>query len=64
MWADLCTAHGTNRQTDTIQPPNTILIDLRPSLDDIMAAMKQKTRYNIRLSKKKGVTVRHRTERT
>jgi peptidoglycan pentaglycine glycine transferase (the first glycine) len=44
--------------TDTIQPPNTVMVDLRPSPDDILAQMKQKTRYNIRLAAKKDVTVR------
>jgi len=41
-----------------IQPPRTIILDLCGSEDDILARMKQKTRYNIRLSVKKGVTVR------
>lgn len=41
-----------------IQPPNTIVIDISGSEDDILAKMKQKTRYNIRLAGKKGVTVR------
>ena len=40
-----------------IQPQRTLLIDLRPSEDEILASMKQKTRYNIRLAEKKGVTV-------
>lgn len=57
-WADLCRQHTLQVRTDSIQPPQTILIDLRPSLDDILATMKQKTRYNIRLAAKKGVTVR------
>ena len=48
-------------ETDTIQPPRTIIVDLRPSLDDILANMKSKTRYNIRLSAKKDVTVRQGT---
>lgn len=43
---------------DTIQPPRTSLIDLRPPLDEILGAMKQKTRYNIRLAAKKEVKVR------
>jgi peptidoglycan pentaglycine glycine transferase (the first glycine) len=42
----------------TIQPPRTILIDLRGSEDDILMGMKPKTRYNIRLAERKGVTVR------
>ena len=41
-----------------IQPPRTIVINLRRSEDEILAGMKQKCRYNIRLAEKKGVTVR------
>jgi peptidoglycan pentaglycine glycine transferase (the first glycine) len=41
-----------------IQPPRTIIVDLTGSEDEILARMKQKTRYNIRLAEKKGVTVR------
>jgi lipid II:glycine glycyltransferase (peptidoglycan interpeptide bridge formation enzyme) len=62
-WDTICAAHELDTNTDTIQPPRTILIDLRPSLDDILAGMKQKTRYNIRLAEKKGVTVRQGTEK-
>ncbi len=36
---------------------STIIIDLRPTEEEILAAFKQKTRYNIRLAAKKGVTV-------
>ncbi len=43
---------------DQIQFRNTVLIDLSPSEDELLARMKQKTRYNIRLAQKKGVTVR------
>lgn len=41
-----------------IQPPHTIMIDIKASEEEILARMKQKTRYNIRLAEKKGVTVR------
>ena len=41
-----------------IQPPRTILVDLKGSEEQILARMKQKTRYNIRLAQKKGVSVR------
>jgi lipid II:glycine glycyltransferase (peptidoglycan interpeptide bridge formation enzyme) len=41
-----------------IQPPRTIIINIKDNEDTILAKMKQKTRYNIRLAEKKGVTVR------
>jgi lipid II:glycine glycyltransferase (peptidoglycan interpeptide bridge formation enzyme) len=42
-----------------VQPRRTIWVNLDVDEDvDILAAMKQKTRYNIGLSKRKGVTVR------
>jgi lipid II:glycine glycyltransferase (peptidoglycan interpeptide bridge formation enzyme) len=60
-WAALCKREGCIANTDTIQPPRTVVVDLRPSEDEILAAMKSKTRYNIRLAEKKGVTVREGT---
>ncbi len=41
-----------------VQPLTTIVVDLSGSEDAILARMKQKWRYNIRLSERKGVTVR------
>ncbi len=41
-----------------IQPPRTIIVDIQGPEEEILARMKQKTRYNIRLAEKKGVTVR------
>jgi lipid II:glycine glycyltransferase (peptidoglycan interpeptide bridge formation enzyme) len=41
-----------------VQPPDTVLIDLDPPAEKIMAQMKAKWRYNIRLAKKHGVEVR------
>lgn len=49
---------GWQFSSDQIQFRNTILIDLSPSEDELLARMKQKTRYNIRLADKKGVAVR------
>jgi len=43
---------------DQIQFRNTVIIDLDKSEDEMLAAMKQKTRYNIRLAQKRGVSVR------
>ncbi|MFZ1042996.1 MAG: peptidoglycan bridge formation glycyltransferase FemA/FemB family protein [Anaerolineales bacterium] len=44
--------------SDQIQFKNTVQINLSASEDEMLAHMKQKTRYNIRLAEKKGVTVR------
>jgi len=41
-----------------IQPPRTIIIDIRGTEEEILARMKPKARYNTRLAEKKGVTVR------
>lgn len=45
----------------TIQPRSTIHIDLRADPDKILARMKSKTRYNVRLAGRKGVVVREGT---
>jgi peptidoglycan pentaglycine glycine transferase (the first glycine) len=49
---------GWQFSQDQIQFRNSVLLDLRKSEDEVLAAMKQKTRYNIRLAARKGVQVR------
>jgi len=41
-----------------IQPRSTIVVSLEGDLEEILMRMKSKTRYNIRLAERKGVTVR------
>ncbi len=52
------TRRGWRFASDQIQFKNTVLIELSSSEDKMLARMKQKTRYNIRLAEKKGVTAR------
>lgn len=49
---------GWQFSQDQIQFRNTVLIDLRQDEGTLLAAMKQKTRYNVRLAARKGVTIR------
>jgi peptidoglycan pentaglycine glycine transferase (the first glycine) len=49
---------GWKYSSDQIQFKNTVLIDLSASEDEMLARMKQKTRYNVRLAEKKGVVLR------
>jgi peptidoglycan pentaglycine glycine transferase (the first glycine) len=48
---------GFTSSVHSIQPLRTILVDLSVSEAQILARMKQKTRYNIRLAGKKGIKV-------
>jgi lipid II:glycine glycyltransferase (peptidoglycan interpeptide bridge formation enzyme) len=45
------------RAAADVQPPDTVLVDLGKSEEAILAAMKPKWRYNIRLAEKKGIVV-------
>ena len=60
-WSALCQRGGLIITNDTIQPPQTIMIDIRGTEEEILAAMNSKTRYNIRLSARKEVVVREGT---
>ncbi len=51
-------AAGFHPSPQTIQPRSTVVVDLQPDEDTILARMKSKWRYNIRLAARKEVTVR------
>ena len=51
-------AAGFHPSPQTIQPRSTVVVDLQPDDDAILARMKSKWRYNIRLAARKDVTVR------
>jgi len=54
-------ACGFRPSQQTIQPRSTLHIDLRADANEILARMKSKTRYNVRLAGRKGVLVREGT---
>jgi lipid II:glycine glycyltransferase (peptidoglycan interpeptide bridge formation enzyme) len=62
MHSNRLLALGFSPAPVTIQPPRTIVVDLAGDEDAILAAMKSKTRYNIRLAGRRGVTVREANE--
>ncbi len=46
------------RYVRSVQPADTLIVDLDRSDTELLAAMHPKTRYNIRVAEKRGVTVR------
>ncbi len=56
-------SYGWIYSKSQIQFRNTVVINLKPALDEILAGMKQKTRYNVRLAERKGVYIRQGLER-
>jgi lipid II:glycine glycyltransferase (peptidoglycan interpeptide bridge formation enzyme) len=48
---------GLKRAAASVQPPDTALVNLELSHDEILSCMKPKWRYNIGLAEKKGVLV-------
>ena len=49
---------GWLSSAEQVQFRNTMILDLAQGEDALLAAMKQKTRYNVRLAQKRGVRVR------
>jgi lipid II:glycine glycyltransferase (peptidoglycan interpeptide bridge formation enzyme) len=56
--AERLQAMGLRASAHTVQPRRSLVVDLAGSEADILARMKQKTRYNIGLAAKKGVRAR------
>ena len=54
---------GWRFSSEQIQFRNTVELDLTKTEDELLAAMKSKTRYNIRLAGRQGITVRQGTEK-
>ncbi len=51
-------AMGWVSAPEQVQYRNTVIVDLSKDEEDLLAAMKQKTRYNVRLAARRGVDVR------
>jgi len=56
-WRHVLNASGMRPTFPANQPRSSWLLDLTLDTDDLLAQMKQKTRYNIRLAGRKGVSV-------
>lgn len=62
-WQDLLASLGLRPSPlGGIQPRRTLVVDIGRPEEEILAAMRQKTRYNIRLAARRGVVVREGTE--
>jgi lipid II:glycine glycyltransferase (peptidoglycan interpeptide bridge formation enzyme) len=59
--AALLARRGWRFSGSQVQFRNTVLLDLRPGEEALLAGMKQKSRYNLRLAQRRGVAIRRGT---
>lgn len=57
-WISALERRGFRPSTQFLHIRNEWILDIRPAEKDILANMKEKWRYNIRLASRKGVTIR------
>lgn len=57
-WLDVLHNLGFRRNRFATHPRRSWVLDIRPGEDELLAGMKEKWRYNIRLAGRKGVQVR------
>lgn len=53
----VCKSGKVKKAFSDIQPPDTVLLDITKTAEELLAQMKPKWRYNIHLAEKKGVQV-------
>jgi lipid II:glycine glycyltransferase (peptidoglycan interpeptide bridge formation enzyme) len=61
LWEDeiqLSSVRTFKTSPHNIQPPRTVVVSIKEAEEEILARMKSKCRYNVRLAEKKGITVR------